>query len=184
METIINNNFYVVTGGPGSGKTTLIKELKNMGYNCIDEAARKIIMEEVKNNGKALPWKNKLEYTELMLKQSVADYLHAERNNITFFDRGIPDTLCYSKIIKSTTKGVELAAQMYRYSKKVFILPPWPEIYTTDNERKQDWEEAVLTYKLMKETYTALGYKIIEVPKADIKNRCQFLLNQIKNPAK
>ena len=38
-------------------------------------------------------------------------------------------------------------AENWRYNKSIFILPPWQEIYETDNERKQDWEEAVLTFE-------------------------------------
>ena len=44
------------------------------------------------------------------------------------------------------------------YNPIVFILPPWKEIYQTDNERKQDWQEAEHTYFQMKSTYEKYGY--------------------------
>ena len=68
---------------------------------------------------------------------------------------GIPDTLCYSKVLGSgITVNENETALKYRYNQKIFILPPWKEIYINDDERKQSWEEAKLTYKIMKQTYT------------------------------
>ena len=67
------------------------------------------------------------------------------------------------------------------YNQKVFILPPWQEIYHTDNDRKQTWEEATLTFRKMKEIYFNYGYEIIEVPKGSFQNRVNFILNIINS---
>lgn len=67
------------------------------------------------------------------------------------------------------------------YNKKVFILPPWKEIYQTDSERKQTWEEAIFTFTKMKETYLKYDYKLIEVPQDTIQNRVNFILNNINS---
>ncbi|WP_417369975.1 AAA family ATPase [Flavobacterium beibuense] len=177
----MNNNFYIITGGPGCGKTTLIEKLKQYEYNCIDEAARSIIQEQVKNNGNALPWKNTFKYKKLMLQKSIEDYKNANKELITFFDRGIPDTLCYSKVLnEEITPEENLASIAYRYNKKVFWLPPWKEIYTTDSERKQNWTEAKRIAFLMKETYLNYDYEVIEIPKTNPRQRVSFILDNIK----
>lgn len=183
MNRIQHNNFFVITGGPGVGKTTLLNEL-NKRYICVPEIARAIIREQMKINGKALPWKNKKRYAELMLRDSVESYLKLHQTTsdkeLVFFDRGIPDTVCYANMVK-----VELSPHMspfvdhYLYNSTVFILPPWREIYQTDRERKQTWKEAVFTYKKMKETYQKYGYNITEVPKASVKKRVKFVLENI-----
>ena len=51
------------------------------------------------------------------------------------------------------------AASKYRYHKKVFVFPPWREIYITDSERKQDWDEIVLTDDTLRQTYSQYDYE-------------------------
>lgn len=98
METL---NFFVITGGPGVGKTTLINALGELGYLIVPEAARKIIKEQIQNDGEGLPWKNKIHYAQLMLVASLEAYqltIDERSSNITFFDRGVLDTICYMKM--------------------------------------------------------------------------------------
>lgn len=181
-ERIYNPNFFVITGGPGVGKTTLLRELEKRSFKCIPEVAREIIKEQVGRNGKALPWKNTELYKELMMERSIASYKLANltNNGILFFDRGIPDTLSYARLINSTiSTQMDFYTNHYRYNKKVFILPPWLDIYTTDNERKQTWKEAVQTYEILAETYRQYNYELIEVPKMTEQKRVEFILTTL-----
>ncbi|QES88962.1 AAA family ATPase [Rhizosphaericola mali] len=66
------------------------------------------------------------------------------------------------------------------YNPKIFILPPWEEIYKTDQERKQTWEEAVKTFETMKQTYLEFGYHAIEIPKGSVEDRCSCLLSHLQ----
>ena len=175
--------FYIITGGPGVGKTTLLIELEKSGYNTVPEIARQIIKEQMAINGDGLPWKNKELYTDLMLKASLQSYNLIRANNsssIYFFDRGILDTLCYAEMI-----GLGVSDEMIeitdncKYNKKVFILPPWLEIYQTDNERKQTWQEAEWTFRKMKEIYLKYDYDVIEVPKDSVENRKNYIVKQL-----
>ncbi|WP_370896230.1 AAA family ATPase [Chryseobacterium gossypii] len=175
-------NFYVITGGPGVGKTTLINGLAKAGYRTIGENAREIIKEQIRSNGEALPWKNKELYTQLMLKASAESFRSAsECKDLVFFDRGILDAFCYAHIIgMDISDDMNDMAAACLYNPKVFILPPWKEIYETDHERKQSWKEAVETYNMMKSTYSKYGYELIEVPFDTPENRIEFILNAIE----
>ncbi len=178
------NFFYIITGGPGVGKTTLLNELAKSGYKIVPEVARQIIKEQIATNGEGLPWKNKKLYVDLMINASIESYKMIESENSQtnyFFDRGILDAFCYSSMVGlGISDEMNVIENNYKYNKKVFILPPWLEIYETDSERKQTWEEAEYTFQKMKETYLDYGYDLIEVPKDTIENRKAFVLENIK----
>ncbi|NDV96276.1 ATPase [Dysgonomonas sp. 521] len=175
------NNYHIITGGPGVGKTTLICELRQRGYNCVHEVARHIIKEQMETNGDALPWLNTRKYSDLMLSYSIGDFIeYSDVDELLFFDRGIPDTYGYEVLMKfPENAALKDAIKTYRYSPTVFILPPWVEIYSTDDERKQDFSEALRTYEVMRNVYTELGYKLIEVPKASPAERADFVINSV-----
>lgn len=52
-----SKGLYVITGGPGTGKTSLIEALERDGLKTIKEVARDIIKEQQQQGGEALPWK-------------------------------------------------------------------------------------------------------------------------------
>lgn len=177
------NNFYIITGGPGVGKTTLLNELEQTGYLTIEEEARRIIKEQVAIGGNGLPWKNKIAYAQLMLDASVKTFDKISSNDELepiFFDRGILDAVCYMRMENiPLSKEISEIINKCAYNKKVFILPPWHQIYQTDTERKQSWKEAVFTFDKMKETYLQYGYQTIEVPKVSVSMRQQFIVDII-----
>lgn len=175
------DNFYILTGGPGVGKTTLVEELKMRGYNCVPEVARKIIKDQVNVNGNALPWGDAKKYSGLMLSYSVSDFERLiDIDDILFFDRGIPDTYGYEQLMKfDYNANLQKAVTEFRYNKTVFVLPPWKEIYETDSERKQNFSVAVETYQIMCDAYLDLGYDLIEVPCMSVKKRADFVLERV-----
>ena len=169
--------FFVITGGPGAGKTTLIASLAREGFAVSHEAGRRIIRAQQAANGRALPWIDPLLFAQAMLASDLAAY-EAMRTAAqpVFFDRGIPDVIGYLRL-----EGIDVpahmraAARMHRYQPRVFICPPWPEIYATDSERKQSPEVAQLTYRAMVDVYTELGYALIDVPRASVERRVSFV---------
>ena len=176
-------DFYIITGGPGVGKTTLLGELQRRGYPYVREVAREIIREQMAEEGDALPWGNVREYTALMLARSIEDYRSAlQAGEFRFFDRGIPDALGYARMNGLLPEPEwEEAGRLFRYGETVFLLPPWEEIYRPDAERKQDYAEALDTYHCLKREYELWGYRPVEVPRLPVEQRADFVLGIISS---
>jgi predicted ATPase len=130
--------------------------------------------------GDALPWADRERYAREMLDRSVAAFEEGSRAESTiFFDRGIPDTVCYVRLAGVSPELAREAAETcerHRYWRRVFLAPPWREIYTTDVERKQSFGEAVSTYSLMQKTYEDCGYEVVVLPRASVEERVELIL--------
>lgn len=61
--------FIVFTGGPGSGKTSVIEHLQSLGYKTSDEVGRRVIQQQVESGGNALPWLDKAAFRDVMFQQ-------------------------------------------------------------------------------------------------------------------
>ncbi|WP_339113754.1 AAA family ATPase [Thioclava sp. GXIMD2076] len=179
----MSDHFFVVTGGPGAGKTSLITELARRGFHTIPESGRAIIFEELQRGGDALPWADRLAYAERMLEQDLRAYSATQAlSGAVIFDRGIPDILGYLTLCGlPVPPHVAAAAKSARYNRRAFLVPFWDKIFTQDSERKQTRAEAEATCAVIRETYTALGYQITELPRADITTRADFICAQRVN---
>jgi predicted ATPase len=169
------DRFFIITGGPGSGKTTLISALD--GIHRMPEAGRAVIQEELAAGGTALPWIDPLAFAEKMLQQDIASWDAAlQLDGPVIFDRGIPDIAGYLQLSEIAVPAhLAQAARERRYNRRVFIAPPWRTIFTQDAERKQTFAEAEATFRAMQTTYTELGYELIALPLAPVEERVAFL---------
>lgn len=177
----MNKEIIVLIGGPSSGKTTLIEHLKEKGHICYPEVSREVIKEAQKRGIEQLFLAQPLLFSELLLEGRINQFEKAkkEQANVVFLDRGIPDVLAYMHYIgESYPSFFDEACRANIYS-KVFILPSWKEIYVSDQERYESYEQAILIQNHLIETYQKYGYELIEVPKDTVENRIQFLLQHL-----
>lgn len=168
----------VVTGGPGSGKTMLLNALAEAGYACSAEAGRGVIRDQSAFGGRGLPWLDRELFAELMLCWEMRSYRMA--TGITFFDRGLPDLIGYLRVEGLAVPAhVHAAAMEFRYAARVFLAPPWPEIYRTDDERKQSPELAERTCAAVAAAYAEHGYELVELPRLPVPERARFVLDSV-----
>ncbi|MFL9836379.1 ATP-binding protein [Flavobacterium sp. ST-75] len=177
----MEKEIVVIIGGPGSGKTSLINELAKKGYTCYPEISRQVTLEARRQGIEQLFLEKPLLFSELLLEGRKKQYTDAQQETVpvVFLDRGIPDVLAYMHYIGDAYPAFfDEACKNHRYT-KIFFLPPWEEIYTPDEERYENFEQAKLIADHLAETYTTYGYNLIEVPKETLDNRILFILEHL-----
>lgn len=91
---------FVLTGGPGAGKTTLVDAIGKAGFATVPEAGRAIIRQQMQIAGRGQPSVDPVLLAELMLSWDLQFFhVHAGRPGPVFFDRGIVDVIGYLKLL-------------------------------------------------------------------------------------
>jgi predicted ATPase len=171
---------YVITGGPGFGKTSIIEALETRGYASMPEISRSIIREQLDAGGDVLPWKNLETFSRLVFEKRIYQYHQAPENVPVFFDRGVPDVVAY--MVKDALELPSVYAKALHeitYNQKVFVTPPWEAIFVNDAERKEQFSDACLIHQFITDTYQGLGYQVIEIPLVSVDDRVSFILSQL-----
>ncbi|WP_046246103.1 AAA family ATPase [Hymenobacter terrenus] len=168
---------YVISGGPGAGKTTLLAALCRVGFAGAEEVSRQLIREQVALGSGVVPWQDLGGFAELTLARMVAQHEAASRrDDITFFDRGIPDIIAYLEVAGlPVPQAYVAAAAAHPYQNPVLLAPPWAEIYENDAERWQTFAEAEALYQALRRTYQRLGFAVLELPKTTVAARVDFV---------
>ena len=176
-----SEDLIVITGGPGSGKTTLIELLRGAGFATTPEAGRAIIQDQTAIGGPALPSKDPALFAELMLCWDIRSYRWALRQDgPVFFDHAIPGLTGYHPMMGlDVPPHVDAAVATFPYRREVFIAPYWPEIYRNDTERRQTLDEAKRSHDSAVECYTRCGYRLVELPRAAPEARLRFVLDRL-----
>jgi predicted ATPase len=179
----VQKEIIVIIGGPGTGKTTLIDGLVQKGFCCYPEISRQVTAQAQQQGIEQLFLENPLLFSELLLEGRKKQFhdAHQEPHNIVFLDRGIPDVLAYMHYIGDSYPPFFDAVCKEHIYTKIFILPPWEDIYVSDQERYENFEQAQLIHDHLVETYQNYGYELIEVPKDTVDKRILFILDQISN---
>ena len=174
------DRFVVISGCSSGGKSTLIAELRKRGYAVVDEPGWRIVKDELASGGSALPWVDAVAFARRAIAIVLADRAAAASlDGWVFFDRGLIDA---AAALEHMTGKPMLKAlgQANRYHPRVFVAPPWPEIYETDPERRHGLDMALAEYSRLLETYPSLGYEVLILPKVGVSERADFILSTLK----
>lgn len=165
----------LLIGGPGSGKTTLIKAIENRGFNVHHEISREITQKAQQQGIEQLFLDDPMAFSNELLQRRIQQFENAV-SGINFYDRGIPDVVAYHLYSGDPIPdSYREACSDMRYD-KVFFLPPWEEIYASDMERYESFEQAVRIGQILTDFYESNQYKVVEVPKQSVQKRMDFLL--------
>ena len=174
------NRFIIISGCSGGGKSTLLAELGLRGYAVVEEPGRRIVREEIERKGSALPWADSAAFLRRAIEMSLADRVLARSlGGWVFFDRGLIDAAAGLQELTSQPVLAPLR-NSHRYHPRVFLAPPWPEIYQNDPERRHDLDSALAEYSRLLEVYPSLGYDVVLLPKVAVAERADFVLKALE----
>lgn len=172
------NRFFILSGCSGGGKSTLLAELARRGFATVEEPGRRIVIEETRNGGTALPWIDMQAFARRAIAMALEDRQVTPKEGLVFFDRGLIDAASALHHI-SGDRFVNTLRDTHRYNSLVFLTPPWPEIYQSDDERKHGFDAAVEEYERLVRDYEGLGYDIVVLPKSAVAERADLILTRI-----
>ncbi len=183
QENQIAATYHVLTGAPGTGKTAILDELDGR-TTTVAEPAREILA-ELRRAGEAasrdlVEEMEPARFVDLLLERSIEKHqAFTGRQGAVIFDRALPDCVGYANYLGVGAGRSMRAALRYRYSGTIFVLEPWAEIYTTDDERAMTFPLTVAFHEHLVAAYRAAGYDLERVPRVSIEERARFVENAV-----
>ena len=178
----MNTNIFVISGGPGVGKTTTINELGKLKYAVIPEAARLVAENDERFIGKSINELNRQKFQDELLKLQIKlqENFLLKNSGFGFSDRGFGDSLAYYK-----TAGLKFPRKYAGYIKSfrykgVFILEPL-RFYKTDGIRVETKKEQAEIHDEIVRTYEELEYSPIKIPQMPVEERIALILKKSEN---
>jgi predicted ATPase len=177
--------FVVITGCSGGGKSSLLAELAARGYRTFAEPGRQIVKEQTAIGRPNIIEDDPVLFGELCIARTLHRMIEAaDTPGQMFFDRTHIDPLSYY-----TGNPAEepvhwrRAAEVFRFHPRVFFVPPWPEIFRRDAERRHTFADGLAEYPVLLKNYQRFGYQPVIVPKAPIPVRADFVLRTLSGQA-
>ena len=177
-----SDRLVVVSGCSSGGKSTLLAAMHQRGYPIMPEPGRQIVKEQQLIGGTALPWQDSVEFCRMCLVRGMYFFNTATpTDKPVLFDRSIVDAA--RALIRQgiNDDSIQSAITRYRYAQTVFLVPPWPELFVTDAERRNTFAAAEAEYADLLAAYANYGYDVVIIPKASVDDRADFLIHALKS---
>ena len=170
-------NWHVITGAPCSGKTTVIRELEQLGYPVVHEVARAYIDERLQTGETIDQIKTDiLSFEHHILYKKIAIEHSLLKEKTVFLDRAVPDSIGYYILEGLDPDDPIQKSRLWRY-KKIFFFERIP--YEKDPVRSEDGKIASRIDDLLKKGYRMLGYEIVFIPLMTVNERVSFILKHV-----
>ena len=173
---------YILTGTPGSGKTSILRSLEVAGYLVVEEAATDII---ALRHAQAIaePHTNPAFIDDITNLQKHRQMRIADLAQLQFYDRSPICTYALAVFLNfsiSTTLAEEMAriekAQIYQ--KQVFFIENLGFCEPTA-ARKITFEDSLKFEKVHEETYRSFGYECIKIAPGDLSARVEQITRYV-----
>jgi len=173
-------NWYVITGGPSTGKTTMQRELAKLGYATLEEAARLVIDDAVAKNIEVTDLReDEKHFQDEVVRRRVHDEAKLDPARIAFLDRGMQDSLAYYRYYDFPIEQwvIDLVKEA-RYG-TVFLMEPLG-IFKEDYARTEPRDFTDFITDLLLEAYREYDMEPVFVPAMSIDERLKLILGHLE----
>ncbi|MEU3225613.1 AAA family ATPase [Streptomyces sp. NPDC006976] len=174
---------YILTGAPGAGKTSILRQLQGQGFDIVDEAATAVITRE-QAEGDAEPW-TQAAFVEKVVALQRRRQMQSAASDVTlqiydrspicthalstYLGRPVPETLS-AEIDRITRERV--------YEQQVFFIRNIGFCRPTD-ARRISFQEALAFERIHEQSYRQFGYVLVDVPADDVATRVAMIADTI-----
>ena len=170
----------IVTGAPGTGKTSLLESLTHLG-TIIAEPARELIAEHRAATGQETLDDRPEHFVAQLVARSIDKFEAGEGPGVALYDRGLPDCVAYARLLGVDAGTTLRAALQHRYANPVLLAPPWQDIYTTDGMRRATFDQVEAFHDELVTAYVQLGYDLVELPRQPLEHRARVVAAVLEN---
>ncbi|MBI5064858.1 AAA family ATPase [Candidatus Woesearchaeota archaeon] len=176
---------YVLTGGPGSGKSSILIALELKGYQVIREAAEDYIRHQ-QALGIREPWLDEEFQKQIFWLQHTRE--KNAKGELVFVDRGLFDNYAYepegtpfyremANNLLAKGRKTELIKELGDYA-KIFLIEH-PGIVERNDVRRENILQARFLEKELEKIYTSCGYEVIRIPFAQLEQRVEEIIKNL-----
>jgi predicted ATPase len=174
---------YIITGTPGSGKTSVIRALELTGASVVSEAATDLIAFRQAQDDQE-PWKHPHFIDDIVRLQKHRQIdMCADYSDLHFYDRSPICTYALA-IYLGLEPSHNLMSEIKRihkydiYEKQAFFLENLGFITNTD-ARKISFEDSLRFEQIHREAYAKFGYECVVIQAKSIDERVEIILRSI-----
>lgn len=172
------SNWYVITGGPSSGKTTTVNLLRERGYTTTIEHARHYLdLKRMEGETVEAVRARRREFQRGVLAMQREQEASLDPDETVFLDRALPDSLAYYRFLElEPDRELQDALARVAY-RKTFILDLLPLAH--DYARTEDTAAQQRIHDLLAEVYTSLPAPVVQVPALGPEERVDYILQRL-----
>jgi predicted ATPase len=166
---------FVITGAPGSGKTSIVHALRDRGYSVVSEAATEVISVE-QSQGNEQPWNEPVFIQKIIqLQRSRQLQAVAPGIQVQIYDRSPVCTLALAKYLghpapESLAEEIERIIRGQVYDRRVFFVRPIGFSEPTA-ARRISYQQSLEFERYHEDEYARLGFELVGIPAGEIEVR-------------